>query len=53
VSFAEAETVFSDDHALVLDDPDHSSGDEERFVLLRTERRTARPRRGPLLSHSR
>jgi uncharacterized protein len=32
-SFAEAETVFSDDHALLLDDPDHSSGDEERFVL--------------------
>jgi hypothetical protein len=34
VSFAEAETVFSDDHALLLDDPDHSSVDEERFVLL-------------------
>jgi len=34
VSFAEAETVFSDDHALLLNDPDHSSGDEERFVLL-------------------
>jgi uncharacterized protein len=33
VSFAEAETAFSDEHALVLDDPDHST-DEERFVLL-------------------
>ena len=33
VSFEEAETVFLDDQALVLDDPDHS-GREERFVLL-------------------
>ena len=33
VSFEEAETVFSDDRALLLDDPDHSD-DEERFVLL-------------------
>jgi len=33
VSFEEAETVFYDDHALLLDDPEHS-GDEERFVLL-------------------
>jgi len=29
----EAETVFYDDHALLLDDPEHS-GDEDRFVLL-------------------
>jgi uncharacterized DUF497 family protein len=34
ISFDEAETVFSDDHALVLPDPDHSSVDDERFVLI-------------------
>ena len=33
VSFEEASTAFWDDHALVIDDPDHSL-DEERFVLL-------------------
>jgi len=33
VSFEEAKTVFSDDRALLIDDPDHSE-DEERFVLL-------------------
>jgi hypothetical protein len=33
VSFDEAQTVFSDDQALLLDDPDHSAADE-RFVLL-------------------
>ena len=33
VSFAEAETVFSDEFALLVDDPDHSS-DEDRFALL-------------------
>jgi uncharacterized protein len=33
VSFDEAETVFSDDSALVLDDPDHSD-EEDRFLLL-------------------
>jgi uncharacterized DUF497 family protein len=33
VSFEEAETVFLDDHALLLDDPDHSSR-EDRFILL-------------------
>jgi uncharacterized DUF497 family protein len=33
VSFEEAQTVFLDDHALLIDDPDHSDG-EERFVLL-------------------
>jgi len=33
VSFAEAETVFSDEHALLVDDPDHSEN-EDRFVLL-------------------
>jgi predicted DNA binding CopG/RHH family protein len=34
VAFAEAETVFSDDLALLVDDPDHSS-DEDRFVSAR------------------
>ena len=33
VSFKEAETVFSDEHALLIDDPEHSTT-EERFVLL-------------------
>lgn len=33
VSFEEAATVFSDDHALLIDDPDHSA-EEDRFVLL-------------------
>jgi uncharacterized DUF497 family protein len=33
VSFEEAVTAFSDDEALLLDDPDHST-EEERFVLL-------------------
>ncbi len=33
VSFDEPETIFSDDHALLLDDPDHSE-EEARFLLL-------------------
>ncbi len=33
VSFEEAETVFSDDRALLIDDPDHSE-EEHGFVLL-------------------
>jgi len=33
VSFEEAVSVFSDERALVIPDPDHSV-DEERFVLL-------------------
>jgi len=33
VSFVEAETVFSDEDALLLDDPGHSTS-EDRFVLL-------------------
>ena len=33
VSFDEARTVFLDDNARLMDDPDHS-GDEERFLLL-------------------
>ena len=33
LSFAEAETVFSDDNAILLDDSGHSK-DEDRSVLL-------------------
>ena len=33
VSFEEAQTVFFDEHALLIPDPDHSER-EERFVLL-------------------
>lgn len=33
VSFEEAQTVFFDEDALLIDDPDHSE-DEARFVLL-------------------
>jgi uncharacterized DUF497 family protein len=33
VSFEEAATAFADEHAKIIDDPDHS-GDEDRFVLL-------------------
>jgi uncharacterized DUF497 family protein len=33
VSFQEAQTVFVDENARLIDDPDHSE-DEERFVLL-------------------
>lgn len=33
ISFEEAGTVFYDDCALVIDDPDHSE-DEERFIIL-------------------
>jgi uncharacterized DUF497 family protein len=33
ISFEEALTVFYDDNARLIDDPDHS-GEEERFILL-------------------
>lgn len=33
VSFAEAGTVFYDDNALLIEDPDHPPG-EARFILL-------------------
>ena len=33
ISFEEAKTVFYDEEALVIDDPDHS-GQEERFIIL-------------------
>jgi uncharacterized DUF497 family protein len=32
-SFEEAQTVFVDEHALLIPDPDHSA-DEERLILL-------------------
>ena len=34
VSFNEAATVFRDEHALLEYDPDHSSPEEDRWVLL-------------------
>ena len=33
VSFEEASSVFSDEHALLIPDPEHSS-EEDRFLLL-------------------
>lgn len=33
ISFIEAKTVFYDDEALVIDDPEHSE-EEERFIIL-------------------
>lgn len=33
VSFEEAQSVFYDDNARLIDDPDHSD-DEDRFVLM-------------------
>lgn len=33
ISFEEAQTVFYDENALLIDDPDHSE-DEERFIIL-------------------
>lgn len=33
ISFEEAETVFADDHALLIADPEHSDN-EDRFILL-------------------
>jgi len=35
VSFEEAQTVFYDDNALMIDDPEHSE-QEERFIMLGT-----------------
>ena len=34
MSFDEAETVFSDENALLFDDPEHSA-DDDRFVRIR------------------
>ena len=38
VSFEEASSVFYDENALLISDPDHSD-DEERFILLGLSRR--------------
>ena len=38
VSFEEAKTVFYDERALVIDDPEHS-GEEERFIILGMSRK--------------
>jgi uncharacterized DUF497 family protein len=46
VSFQEAVSVFSDEWALLIGDPDHS-GEEERFVLLGMSAR----RRGLVVCH--
>lgn len=39
VSFEEAETVFYDEEALVIDDPEHSE-EEERFIILGLSKKT-------------
>lgn len=44
VTFEEARPAFADPNGLVIDDPDHSE-EEERFILLRLELRSA-PARG-------
>ncbi len=33
ISFEEAQTVFEDDYARVINDPDHSN-EEDRFIIL-------------------
>ena len=38
ISFEEAQTVFYDESALLIDDPDHSEK-EERFILLGSSQR--------------
>ena len=35
ISFEEAKTVFYDDEALIIDDPEHSE-QEDRFIILGT-----------------
>lgn len=34
ITFEEAETAFSDDFAIVVPDPEHSSSHEERLLLI-------------------
>ena len=41
VSFEEASTVFYDENALLISDPDHSD-EEDRFILLGLSRRLRR-----------
>lgn len=39
ISFEEAKTVFYDEQALVIDDPEHSK-EEERFIILGLSNKT-------------
>lgn len=39
ISFEEAKTVFYDEEALVIDDPEHSQ-EEERFIILGLSNKT-------------
>ena len=34
VAFEEAKTVFYDENAILIADPDHSNIDEDRFIIL-------------------
>ena len=34
VTFEEAKSVFYDENAILIADPDHSSMDEDRFIML-------------------
>ncbi len=34
IDFNEASSVFFDEKAILFDDPEHSDGDEDRFLLL-------------------
>ena len=52
MSFEEAKTVFFDERAKLIDDPDHSE-DEERFVLIWNEQRASFPARLSLLPEQR
>ena len=36
VSFEEAKTVFTDEFARIMNDPDHSEAGDDRFLLLGT-----------------
>lgn len=38
ISFEEAQTVFYDEDALLIDDPDHSQ-EEDRFIIMGLSRR--------------
>jgi len=52
ISFEEARTAFTDEHGLLIDDPDHSK-DEARFLLLGRQLDAAPARRVSLLPRRR
>jgi len=52
VSFEEAETVFADDFALLIDDPEHAN-EEDRLLLLGLSAEAAYSCRVSLLPESR